>query len=204
AGIARFLRLALQAGRAIVVASNDVDGRLELMAALADTLPTKRIVAVDGGGRFGDHHVSLSAGAGANAAEVVRQALKMRPDRLFVGDCHGPETFLALTALAGSVEGGVVGVTAESPDDAMIRIMRQAGTAVSVGDDQIGGLVHEAADVLVQLLRYADGKLVVTQVIDIDGQRTEVFNGFSATGHVPRWVTNAQSLGFDVDMGVFS
>ena len=202
--VAAFLNLAVTAGRGVIVASNDVDARLEVMAAMAGAAEGLRIVSVDGGGRFGGGAVGLTGGAGANPTEVVQQALKMHPDRLFVADCRGPETFYAISALAGAVDGGVVGITAESPDDAMIRILRQAATAVPGSKDKVGGLIREAADVLVQLLRYADGKMVVTQVLDIDGEQTEVFSGFSATGHMPRWVSNAQSLGHAVDTNLFS
>jgi pilus assembly protein CpaF len=201
--ISAFLGLAMRAGRGVVVASNDVDARIEFMNALASDAKGLRVIAVDGGGRFGRGVVTLTGGAGTTPTEVVQQALKMHPDRLFVADCRGPETFHAISALAGAVDGGVVGITAESPDDAMIRILRQAATAVPTSEDKIGGLVREAVDVMVQLLRYADGKLMVTQVLDLDGEQTEVFSGFSATGHTPRWVSNAQSLGHAVDLNIF-
>lgn len=202
--IAAFLSFALKLGRGLVVASNDIDARLELIGALAQTAEGARIIAVDEGGHFAGQFVNLSAGSGHDSTEVIRQALRMRPDRLLVPDCKGPETFLALTALAGSVNGGILGLTAESTDDAMIRLVRQASIANQSDDERLKGLLFEATDVLVQLLRYADGRCMVIQVLDLDGQPVEVFSNFKATGHIPRWVQNAQRLGHEFDLSLFS
>lgn len=145
--------------------------------------------------------------SGAEPGELVRRALKLRPERLVVADARGGETYAALTALAGAVNGGIVGIDAESADDAMIRLVKQASLgAGGAAEPQVEGLVRETVDVLVQVLNYADGRTSVTQIIDVDGELNEVFSGlggFRATGHVPRWVSNAQSLGHDLDLNIF-
>ncbi len=208
ANMASFVTAAMTHGRAVLVASNDTDTRFRFIQALIGAAENSRVVAVEGGGRLhgNGNTVVLCSGEGADNTALVQQALKMRPDRLVVGDARGPETFYALSALGGGVSGGVIGVDAESPDDAMARLVRQAALAVQVPDDRIDALVRETADVLIQVLRYADGRVVVTQVLDIDGEMNEVFNGlggFRATGHVPRWVSNAQSLGHQIDLSIF-
>ncbi|MCB9536464.1 MAG: Flp pilus assembly complex ATPase component TadA [Myxococcales bacterium] len=206
ANLATFLRQAVEIGRAVVIASNDLDARIELINALLhEGASDLRVVAVEGGARLGNgaNMVTLSGAPGADNAALVQQALKMRPDRLVVVDARGPETFHAISALQGGVNGGVIGVDAESPDDAIARMVRHAGLAVHTASDRIEATVRDGVDVLVQLLRYADGRTNVTQVFDIDGDMHEVFSGFQATGHVPRWFSNAQSLGHAVDPAIF-
>ncbi|MEZ4463154.1 MAG: hypothetical protein R3F43_01200 [bacterium] len=131
----------------------------------------------------------------------------MRPDRLVLADARGGDMYVALTALSGAVNGGILGLDAESTDDALIRLVRQASLGVRADEGPLEGLVRETVDVLVQLLRYADGRVSVTQIVDVDGEVQDVFTGlggFRATGHVPRWVSNAQSLGHAVDLSIFS
>ncbi len=208
--MAAFLRHALAAGRNVLVASNDVDARLELIAALLDAgLDDERVVIVESGGRLGrdgGQRIVLTGGPGADNVTLVQQALKMRPDRLVVADARGPEAFHALSALGGAVNGGIIGIDAESPDDALIRLTRHASLAPHVDASQVDAAIRDTADVLVQLLAYADGGRRITQVMDIDGEIAEVFNGFEAfraNGFVPRWVSNAQSLGHAIDDGIF-
>ncbi|MEZ4434491.1 MAG: ATPase, T2SS/T4P/T4SS family [bacterium] len=159
--MATFLRHALAAGRNVLVASNDVDARLELIAALLDAgLDKERVVIVESGGRLGRAHgerVVLTGGPGADNSTLVQQALKMRPDRLVVADARGPEAWYALSALGGAVNGGIIGIDAESPDDALIRLTRHASLAQGFEPSQVDAVIRDTADVLVQLLAYADG-----------------------------------------------
>jgi pilus assembly protein CpaF len=204
---AGFLELAVRAGRRVLVSGNDVDARAELVGAmLGSGAGGLRVVAVEGGGRLGGQNlVTLSAAPGADGPILVQQALKMRPDRLVVLDVRGPEAFYALTGLLGGVNGGILGVDAESPDDALARLVRLAGLAIHASDDRLESLVRDAGDVLVQITRYADGRTRVTRVVDLDGgEMQDVFGANSrATGHVPRFVSEAQSLGHSVDLNLF-
>ena len=210
--MATFLRHALAAGRNVLVASNDVDARLELIAALLDAglVDKERVVVIESGGRLGRAHgerVVLTGGPGADNVTLVQQALKMRPDRLVIADARGPEAFHALSALGGAVNGGIIGIAAESPDDALIRLTRHASLAQGFDQTQVDAVIRDTADVLVQLLAYADGGRRITQIMDIDGEIQEVYNGFEAfranSGFVPRWVSNAQSLGHAIDDAIF-
>ncbi len=209
--MAGFLELTVRAGRRVVVAGNDTDTRAELIdAMLGSGAAGLRVVAVEGSGRLGNAHghlVTLTSAPGADPATLVQNAVKMRPDRLVVVDCRGPEAFHALSALLGGVDGGILGIAADSPDDAVLRLVRLAGLALHASDDRVEQLVREAADVLVHVVRYADGRARVARIIDLDGgEMQEIFSGlgvFRATGHVPRFVGEAQNLGHTVDANLF-
>ena len=197
-------------GRNIIIASNDINSRFELIAALIATAPDGcRVVSAESGGRLPKRagHVVLTGSAHDSNTSLVTQAIKMAPDRLIVPDCAGPEVLRALTALGGAVEGGVIGVDAESPEDALIRLSRQAGLGVVADTSQVEAMVTDRADVLVQILNYADGGPRVSQIMDLDGEVREVFTGFetfAGAGYVPRWYENAHIVGHELDQDIFN
>ncbi len=209
--MAAFLEQAIHVGKNLLVSANDLGARLDFIKALLQSgAQDLRVICIEAGGRLSSsklkNQLNLSAAPGIGKEFLVQQALKMSPERLVVADCSGPGTFQALSALTAGVNGGILGINAESPDDALIRFLRQSSLSIQADDAQLEAQIKETLDVLVQVLRYADGSVCVTQILDIDGETQEVFTGlgdFVATGHVPRWVQNAQSLGHPVDMNLF-
>ncbi len=206
--MATFLTWAMQAGRKIIVSGNDLDSRLTLIRALLAKTPDARVIAIEGGGRLDMNQAGilcLTSSSITDRSQLVRNALKLRPDRLVIADSCGPEAYDALCAFGGGVNGGIIGIDAESPEDALIRFVRQAALN-GAKEEALNALLRENFDILVQVLRYANNSLCVTTIQDIDGQTTEVFSGlggFRPTGHVPRWITNAQSLGQPFDTSIF-
>jgi pilus assembly protein CpaF len=163
-------------------------------------------VAVEGGARLQGQAVVLSAAPGADNAALVSHALKMRPDRLVVADCRGPEAFGAVSALNGGVNGGIIGLDATTPDDAVGRLARHVALGIPTGGyDRAVALVQDAPRLLVQVLRSADGHFRVTQLAELaNGQIQDVFGpGLRATGHVPAFASQAQLLGHAVDGNLF-
>ncbi|MEE2789048.1 MAG: ATPase, T2SS/T4P/T4SS family [Myxococcota bacterium] len=206
--MATYLSHAMALGRVVVVASNDVDARLEFISALVGAVDDQlRIVAIESGARLGltnPHAVLLSGNA--PRSELLRNALKMCPDRLVLADAQGGETLAAMTAMGSAVNGGIVGVDAESPDDALVRLARQSSLSSGTQSAEVEAMLNDRADVLVQLLTFADGRRRVTQVMDIDDEMQEVFGGFQTFqghGFVPRWYENARSLGHELSTDIF-
>lgn len=203
--MATFLIQAMGLGRTLVLSSNDLDARFEMLSALINALPEgTRVVATESGGRLscGPEAVQLSGG---DSSALIRNALSMRPDRLVVADAGGAGTLAALTAMGGSVNGGVLGVDALSPDDAIARLAHQAALDTRGPTENARGLVADRSDVLVQLLAYADGQYCVSQIVDLDGgEFTDIFTGFEGQGHTPRWYTHALELEHPLDPSIFS
>lgn len=206
--MATFLTWGMESGRKIIVSGNDLDARLTVIRALLAKTPNARIIAIEGGGRLDMDQANvlcLTSSSTTDRGQLVRNALKLRPDRLVIADSCGPEAYEALCAMGGGVNGGIVGIDAESPEDALIRFVRQAALN-GAKEEALNALLRENFDILIQVLRYANGNLCVTTIQDIDGQTNEVFSGlggFRPTGHVPRWITNAQSLGQPFDTSLF-
>jgi len=206
ANTARFFELAMRVGTTIVVSSNCVDARFEFMSALANAATGLRVVAVEGGGRVaGSHAVTLSGAPGVDNSALIHHALKMRPDRLLIADCRGPEALAALSALSGGVNGGAIGLEGTTVDEAPTRLLRLAAMAGAIAPERLDALLNDSPRVLVQLQRQADGSLRVTQVSELaNGQIQDVYGlGGRATGHTPVFAQQAAGLGHAVDAHLF-
>ena len=203
---ARFFELAMRVGTTVVVSSNCVDARFEFMSALANAASGLRVVAVEGGGRVaGSHAVTLSGAPGVDNSALIQHALKMRPDRLLIADCRGPEALAALSALSGGVNGGAIGLEGTTVDEAPTRLLRLAAMAGAIAPERLDALLNDSPRVLVQLQRQADGSVRVTQVSELaGGQIQDVYGlGGRATGHTPVFAQQAAGLGHAVDAHLF-
>jgi pilus assembly protein CpaF len=103
--------------------------------------------------------------------DLVRNALRMRPDRILIGEVRGAEAFDMLQAMNTGHEGSLTTVHANSPRDAVFRIenmVMMAGFELPVRAirEQISAALH----VVVQLARFADGRRRVTEVAEITGR----------------------------------
>lgn len=142
-------------------------GKTTLLAALlAAAPPEERIVTIEDVAELRidhPHHVRLEArqanleGAGAiGLARLVREALRMRPDRLVVGECRGDEVRELLAALNTGHDGGAGTVHANSLDDAPARL-EALGALAGLGDSAIARQVVSAIGLVLHLERGSDG-----------------------------------------------
>ncbi len=177
--VAPVLRRLVRRGTNIVVAGGTGSGKTTLLnALLAAVDPTERIVTIEETAELRlsqPHVVRLEArpanaeGSGAVAVrELVRAALRMRPDRLVVGEVRGAEALDLLQALNTGHDGSVSTVHANSPVDALRRLATLAllgGTGLP--HDAISEQLRSAVDVVIQVSRGADGGREVTEVVEV-------------------------------------
>jgi pilus assembly protein CpaF len=168
------------ARRTIAISGATGSGKTTLMNALLGEIPpTERIVTVEEVPELRPRHehvVSLVArapnveGAGAiGLDELVRAALRMRPDRIVVGEVRGSESLAALGAMATGHEGSMVTVHARSPDDALEKLVTLALQAKSgASEGALQRQVTRAIDVVVQLERAADGVRRVVAIEEVE------------------------------------
>ena len=204
--MASYLTTAVELGRVIVVSSNDLDVRFDFISALLKALNSdQRAILIESGGRLAKPNAQ-SIQLNGRGIDLVAEALLMRPDYLVAGDSTGLKSERVLGALRGSVNGGILGVNAESPDDALVRLIRQSTITPPGGQEAVKALLKDKIDIMVQVLAFADGSYRVTQIMDVDGEIQETFagfDGFSGAGHVPRWYENAVSLGHNLESNIF-
>jgi pilus assembly protein CpaF len=175
-GVVRALGDLIEAGATIVVSGGTGSGKTSLLNALAGRLPPEsRVLTVEDAAELDlplPHVVRLecrppgSEGVGrVDVRDLVRTALRMRPDRLILGEVRGPEAFDLMQAFNTGHRGGMSTVHANSPVDALRRLatlVLSAGTMVPAS--VVGEQLAAAIDVIVQVARTAG---VAREVVDI-------------------------------------
>ena len=123
--------------------------------------------------------------------ELVKNALRMRPDRIILGECRGEEAFDMLQAMNTGHEGSMATIHANNPRDAISRLEQMIGMAgMPMTVASIRGQIASAIQLIVQLSRLSDGKRKVTSIAEITGlegdiiQMQEIFK-FVRTGTAP-------------------
>ncbi len=147
-------------------------GKTTLLGCLlATAAPTERIVTIEDVAELRidhPHHVRLEArqpnlegAGGVGMAQLVREALRMRPDRLVVGECRGPEVRELLAALNTGHDGGAGTLHANGLDDVPARL-EALGALAGLDDRALARQVASAIGWVVHLARGADGVRRVT------------------------------------------
>ncbi|WP_454673550.1 ATPase, T2SS/T4P/T4SS family [Achromobacter pestifer] len=206
--MARFLALCVRMRKSLVVSGGTGSGKTTLLNILSNEIPDgERVVTIEDAAELRlnhDHLVALEArpanqeGRGhIDIRELVRNALRMRPDRIVVGECRGAEAFDMLTAMNTGHEGSLTTLHANSPRDALGRL---ESMILMAGLDLPLSAVREhiaaSVDVVVQQARLADGRRVVTSIVEVAGmesgriQLLELFRydrvaGFLGCGALP-------------------
>ncbi|HEV2814127.1 MAG TPA: CpaF family protein [Solirubrobacteraceae bacterium] len=171
----------------IVISGGTGAGKTTLLNALSGAVPAReRIVTIEDNAELRlqqPHVVTLEArppnveGEGeVTIRDLVRNSLRMRPDRIIVGEVRGPETLDMLQALNTGHEGSLVTVHANSADDALHRLTTLATMSdVDVPFEALRDQVNGAVDVVVQIARGADGNRRVVEIAVVASRRAEEF-----------------------------
>ena len=186
AQMAEFLHLATRMRASIVVSGGTGSGKTTLLNAISRYIdPGERIISIEDAVelRLQQPHVvqmetrtSNIEGVGAiPQRELVRNALRMRPDRIILGEVRGPEAFDMLQAMNTGHDGSMSTIHANTPRDAVSRIenmvlMASAGLPLRAIRQQIAS----AIDLIVQVGRMRDGIRRVERIIEIGGMEGEV------------------------------
>ena len=148
--------------------------------------PGERIITVEDNAELRlqqPHVVTLEArpsnveGKGeVSIRDLVRNSLRMRPDRIIVGEVRGAETLDMLQALNTGHEGSLVTVHANSPDDAIHRLETLATMSdLHIPFEALRDQINSAIHVIVQIDRFADGKRRIAEVAIVASTRRETF-----------------------------
>jgi pilus assembly protein CpaF len=184
--LAEVLRGAVQARLNILVSGGTGAGKTTMLNILSNYIPaTERIVTIEDSAELQlqqDHVVRLETrppnieGAGAVAArDLVRNALRMRPDRIVVGEVRGGEVLDMLQAMNTGHDGSMSTVHANSTRDALSRVetmVLMSGLALPMR--AMRDYIASALDVVIQLARLSDGTRKLVRVTEIVGMEEEV------------------------------
>jgi pilus assembly protein CpaF len=177
--VVSLLRRAVAERRNVVISGATSSGKTTLLNALAAEIgPGQRIVTVEEAAelRLGQDHVVRLEARPANAEgsgevrvrELVRNALRMRPDRLIVGEARGPEAFDLLQAMNTGHDGSFSTLHANSPADALRRLETMALLAeVALPLAAVRQQIASAVDLVVHVARRAGGRRGVVEVAEV-------------------------------------
>lgn len=171
----------------IVVSGGTGTGKTTFLNAMSAFVPpTERIVTIEDSAELQlmqEHVVRLESrpanieGRGEIAIrDLVRNALRMRPDRIIVGEVRGSETIDMLQAMNTGHDGSLVTVHANSADDAIYRLQTLATMSEGhVPYDAIRDQINNAVDAIVHLGRWPDGSRRVDEIAVVSSRRREAF-----------------------------
>ncbi|MBI5360179.1 MAG: Flp pilus assembly complex ATPase component TadA [Planctomycetes bacterium] len=230
-----FCKLCVKNKKNILISGGTGSGKTTLLNVVSSAIPLdERIVTIEDAAELKlpqEHIISLEAkppnieGEGAvPIRKLVINALRMRPDRIIVGECRGGEALDMLQAMNTGHDGSLTTVHANSARDAIARIetmvlmagMDLPSRAITI---QIASAIH----VIIHTARLTDGKRRVTSISAITGMEgnvitmQEVFmfdqtgysstgqieGSYKATGAIPKFVHDLRKRGSDVDMSIF-
>ncbi len=179
--MAAFLRTCVEQRRNIVVSGGTGSGKTTFLNLLSNFIPDgERIITIEDAAELRlrhSHLVSLEArpsnleGRGAiSIRDLVRNALRMRPDRIVVGECRGGEALDMLQAMNTGHEGSMTTLHANSPRDALARLetlVLMAGMDLPLA--AIREQIASAVDIIVQQTRFACGARRLTSITELTG-----------------------------------
>jgi pilus assembly protein CpaF len=229
------LRAAVQGRISLIISGGTGSGKTTLLNALSSYIPpAERIITIEDAAELQLQlpHVARLETRPPNAEgkgefrqrELVKNALRMRPDRIIVGECRGDEAFDMLQAMNTGHEGSMSTIHANSPRDALKRLEQMVGMAgLPMTVASIRSQVASAIRLVLQLQRLPDGHRRLTSVSEIIGmegdviQMQEIYHfvkesvdaqgniigSFRATGIRPLFLADLKAYGIDFPPGHF-
>jgi pilus assembly protein CpaF len=222
-----FLRVCVEQRKNIVVSGGTGTGKTTLLNVLSNFIPMReRIVTIEDSAELKLNHphlISLESRP-ANMRDLVKNSLRMRPDRIVVGECRSGEALDMLQAMNTGHDGSLTTVHANTPRDVLSRIeVMSLMAGIDIPMQAVREQIASAVDVIVQLTRSYDGSRRITSVTEITGmesgriQLAEIFTWeqtgrddqgksighYTGCDYVPSFYEELTRMGFSVDLATF-
>jgi pilus assembly protein CpaF len=185
AGMLRFLAACVEAKVTILISGGTGSGKTTTLNALSRFIPEEeRIVTIEDTAelqlqqrhvvKFETRPPNLNKEGGINQRQLVRTALRMRPDRIIVGECRGAEALDMLQAMNTGVEGSMSTVHANTPRDAFSRLEAMVLMAdLDIPSRVILQQLASAIKLVVQVARLQDGSRKITNISEVIGVKDD-------------------------------
>ncbi|MBQ8125643.1 MAG: Flp pilus assembly complex ATPase component TadA [Kiritimatiellae bacterium] len=232
---AEFMKLCVLLRKNIIVAGGTGSGKTTLLNLLSGYIPeSERIVTVEDAAELRlqqPHVVRLEArppnieGKGAvTIRDLVKNCLRMRPDRIIVGECRGGEALDMLQAMNTGHDGSLTTVHANSPRDVISRLETMVlMSGMELPSRAIREQIASAVDIIIHESRLSDGSrkvVAITEVTGLEGSQIvmqdifafrqsgvgengKVIGSFQPTGAIPTWYDQLAGRGIACDTRMF-
>lgn len=229
------LRAAVQGRVSLIISGGTGSGKTTLLNALSSYVPDgERLITIEDAAelQLQQSHVGRMETRPANAEgrgevrqrDLVKNALRMRPDRIIIGECRGEEAFDMLQAMNTGHEGSMTTIHANSPRDALKRLEQMIGMAgMPMTIASIRSQIASAITIVIQLQRLPDGKRRLVSVSEITGiegdvvqmqeiyrfvkehtdEKGNILGSFRATGVRPNFLTDLKAYGIQLPASHF-
>ncbi len=233
--IAMVLQGIVKARLNVLISGGTGTGKSTMLNVLSRFIPAnERVVTIEDSAELQlkqEHVVRLETkpanieGKGeVSQGDLVRNSLRMRPDRIIVGEVRGAEVLDMLQAMNTGHDGSLTTIHANSPRDALLRLETLvAMSGLTIPNDAVRRYVASALDVIVQVARLLDGSRKIVSLQEITGiegniitmqelfrfdqagvdDQGKVKGSFRSTGVMPQFVEKFKALGVTVPQGVF-
>jgi len=230
-----FLKTAVILKRNIIISGGTGTGKTTLLNAVSSFIPEKeRLVTIEDSAELQlqqKHVVRMESrpksteGTGeVNIRRLVVNSLRMRPDRIIVGECRAGEALDMIQAMSTGHEGSMTTLHANSPQDAISRLVTMVlMSGMDLPERSIVSQIASAINVIIQLTRYSDGSRKISSIsvlnktdsdkiyevkpvfqFELAGFENGMQQGeFKATGLIPDFIKDASKRGIKTDMGIF-
>ena len=234
-GMLQFLAACVRAKCTVLVSGGTGSGKTTMLNALSRFIPEdERIVTIEDTAelqlqqrhvvKFETRPPNLNKQGGINQRVLVRTALRMRPDRIIVGECRGPEALDMLQAMNTGIEGSMSTVHANTPKDAFSRLEAMVLMSdVDIPSRVIQQQLASAIRIVVQVSRLQDGSRKIIHISEVRGivdgrvdvhdifhfdrlgitDAGKVQGHFRGSGEVPKLAERLKSYGIDLPSNVY-
>jgi pilus assembly protein CpaF len=235
ASMLRFLAAAVQSKATILISGGTGSGKTTTLNALSRYIPEdERIITIEDTAelqlqqrhvvKFETRPANVNREGGINQRQLLRTALRMRPDRIIVGECRGAEALDMLQAMNTGVEGSMTTIHANTPRDAFSRLEAMILMAdLEIPNRVIVQQLANAIKIVLQVSRLQDGSRKITsisEVIGVDEDRVDtkdvfifdrtgvsdagkVQGKFRWTGYTPKLLERVKMMGMSLPQSVF-
>jgi len=201
--VAQFLWAACKARVTILISGGTGSGKTTLLNALSQSISHKeRLITIEDAAelQLQQPHVArmetrppnIEGKGEIRQRGLVKNALRMRPDRVILGEVRGEEAFDMLQAMNTGHEGSMATLHANTPRDAITRLEQMVAMGdMKITPEAVAGQIASAIGIIVQAVRLSDGQRKITSVSEVTGmegpiiQMQEIFN-YTRTGTGPK------------------
>jgi Flp pilus assembly CpaF family ATPase len=234
--ISDFLRCCIEAKLNVVVSGGTGSGKTTLLNVLSNFIPaTERIITVEDSAelQLGQEHVvrletrpkNIEGEGEVSIRDLIKCCLRMRPDRIVVGECRSGEALDMLQAMNTGHSGSLTTVHSNNPRESLSRLetlVMMAG--LGIPSRAIKENIASAVNLIIQVSRMSDGSRKITHITEVAGmqgdvislqdvfifkqegmdKRRKIMGRFVPTGFIPKFVEDMEAKGMKISRGLFA